>query len=347
MTLSPTGLGDYQLDLGASVRDAMESLGRGAIEICFVANDKGAIVGCVTDGDVRRGLLRGLDLEAPVAAVMNRDFRFVGRDHSRAEVLDIMRALTIQQIPVLSPERRLVGIHLLRDFIAHEELPFSALIMAGGRGERLRPLTDVVPKPMVRVAGRPILERLVLHLVGSGVRQIYIAVHYMGDRIESHFGDGSRWGCAIEYLREAHPRGTGGSLSLLADEERPILILNGDLVTQFDVRAMFEAHRDAGAAATVGLKWHRYRVPFGVVRTENGCVAEIEEKPEWSWLVNAGIYLVEPGVARLVPQNGAVTMPDVIDRLIAAGETVAGFEIAEDWLDVGRPDELATARGEL
>jgi hypothetical protein len=202
---------------GAVLREAMQAIDRGACEIAFVVDASEKLLGTVTDGDVRRALLAGATLEDPVGPVMNRRFTAVDENASRAEVLDLMKARTLGQVPVTDSQGRLVGLHLLREMLGREEKPNWAVVMAGGRGERLRPLTDSIPKPMVCVAGRPILERIVLHLVGQGIRRIFLAVNYMADVIEDHFGDGRSFGCGIQYLREVRPLGTGGALALLPE----------------------------------------------------------------------------------------------------------------------------------
>ena len=226
-----------------TIRGAMESLQRGAVEICLVVDDQQRVVGCMTDGDVRRALLDGFGMESPMLPHIQQQLVSVSPEVGRAEVLDLMRTRVIEQIPVLDSESRLQGLHLLRELLGAQERPSWAVIMAGGRGERLRPLTDSIPKPMVLVAGRPILERIVLHLVGYGIHHIYLAIGYKGEQIEKHFGDGGDFGCRISYLREDQPLGTGGPLSLLPDRpEHPQLVLNADLVTQFDVGQMLSRH---------------------------------------------------------------------------------------------------------
>src|SRR5215813_7439389 len=216
-----------------SIRDAMRVITDNWREIALVADDAGHVSGVVTDGDIRRGLLSGLTLDSPVSRVMTTNYIHVGTEADRASVLDLMKARRIRHIPVLDRERRLVGIHFLESLLGVGDRPNVAVIMAGGEGRRLRPLTDRLPKPMVPVAGRPILERIVLHLVGYGVTRIYISVNYLAELIIGHFGDGAAFGCSIEYLRESAPLGTGGPLSLLAERPRdPLIVMNGDLVTQ-------------------------------------------------------------------------------------------------------------------
>jgi NDP-sugar pyrophosphorylase family protein len=255
-----------------------------------------------------------------------------------------MRARMIAQIPILDEAGKLVGLHLLHEILGAVECANWAVIMAGGRGSRLRPLTDELPKPMIRVAGRPILERIVLHLVGYGIRRIFLSVNYLGHVIQEHFGDGSRFGCRIEYLREEQPLGTGGSLSLLPEAPRdPLLVMNADLVTEADVAAMLEFHRAGGQRATMGVRRYHHRVPFGCVELNDDRIVQMEEKPMLTRMVNAGIYVLDPAVVGRVPQS-EVSLPAIIEQCLAQGELVRAFEIASDWIDVGQREQLKLAR---
>jgi NDP-sugar pyrophosphorylase family protein len=262
-----------------------------------------------------------------------------------------MHARYISQVPVLE-DGILVGLHVLRELLGAEERENVAVIMAGGRGTRLRPLTEQRPKPMLPVAGRPILERIVLHLTGAGIRTIYLAVNYMADMIEEHFGDGDDFGCRIEYLREdlARPLGTAGALALLPAEVsasgEPLLVMNGDLVTQFHVGRLLDAHARGGGVATIGVRDYMHDVPFGVVTVEGDAVATLEEKPSAVWSVNAGIYAVESSLLGWVDAGREFPMTELIADALRRGERVVAHRLEGDWLDVGRVNELRQARGE-
>jgi dTDP-glucose pyrophosphorylase len=330
----------------ATLRQAMQAIDLGACEIAMVVDEQGRLLGTLTDGDIRRGILSGADLEQAARNYMKEDFKSVSTLAGRAEVLDLMRASGLKQIPILDDEKKLTGLHLLGEIIGSVQRPNWAVIMAGGRGQRLRPLTDKTPKPMVRVAGRPVLERIILHLVGFGIRKIFLSVNYKSEVIESHFRDGKDLGCQIEYLRESKPMGTGGSLSLLAEQPRdPLLVLNGDLLTQFDVERMLAFHRDGGFAATLGVYEYVHKVPFGVVSLEGSRVTGLQEKPTQLWTANAGIYVLQPEVLDLVPRQTHYPITDLIADCLERGQIVGGFIITGDWMDVGWPDELARAQG--
>lgn len=332
----------------ATLLEALRVINDGAAAVALVGAPHGPITGLVTDGDVRRALLAGHALdERCLPTVMRRQFHSVGPGSSRAEVLDLMRALSIEQVPVLDEQRHLVGLHLLHDLLGAADRPNAAVIMAGGRGVRLMPLTEHVPKPMIRVAGRPILERLVLHLVSYGIREIHLSVNYLAHMIEEHFADGGKFGCRISYLREERPLGTGGPLALLPPQREPLLVMNGDLVTQFGVDALLDFHERGGHVMTCGLRPYQVDVPFGVAEVEGGRIRQLREKPTHRMLVNAGIYVVSPQLLPRIPVGEEYPITRLIESALAAGESVGGHLIDDEWLDVGRHDELKRARGDV
>lgn len=339
-------LSTFLLPLESCLLDAMRAIDINGKEFVLVVDQTGKAVGIVTDGDLRRGLLAsGCDFSLPVEKVMKRQFTFVSSEMSRSHVLDMMRAREIRQIPILNDQGRPVGFHFLNELTGNFVKPNHAVIMAGGKGTRLYPLTKNCPKPLLPVAGKPILEHLVLHLVGHGIRAIWLSVNYLASMITDYFGDGSKFGCLIKYLHEETELGTGGALSLLPQMEHPMLVLNGDIMTQVNVTGLLEYHQNSGAAATVCMKQHHYEVPFGVVAVKDGYVNEILEKPVYHYLVNAGIYVLSPSVLPLIPRNCAIGMPSVLELVSDSGGKVAAYESPGDWLDVGRPSELNKARG--
>lgn len=334
------------VDERATVRAAMECLNANAREVVFVCDTDGRMTGLITDGDIRRGLLAGRTLESPVIDVMHRDFYSVGPETDRATVLDVMKARHFQHVPVLDQNRRLVAAHFLRDLIGGGRKPNIAVIMAGGKGTRLKPITESIPKPMIEVAGRPMLERIVLHLVGHGIQQVYLAVNYKAELIEEYFGGGERFGCSISYLRETEPRGTGGPLSLLPERPaHPILVLNGDQVTRVDLSAMLEHHRVSGASATIGAGPYKFQFPYGVITEKNGRLVSLQEKPSIGVVVNRGVYVLDPRVLDVVPAKGDFPITSLVDLLLEAGEPVGVFHFDDYWLDVGRPTDLQQANG--
>lgn len=343
----PRTVENLVINASATLLEAMAAIDRGACGIALVCDATGKVVGTITDGDIRRAVLRGATLESAVAAVMSQDYVWVGVDAGRAEILDLMRAHTVNQVPVIDSHGRLVAVHTVKEVLGRVERPNWAVVLAGGRGTRLKPYTQSCPKPMLRVAGRPILERLVLHLAGWGIRRVFLSVNYMADMIESHFGDGTGFGCQIEYLRETEPLGTGGPLSLLRDlPSHPVLVMNGDLVTQVDVGRLLRFHESGEYAATVGARSYTIDIPYGVATLDGERLVALQEKPTQRFVVNAGIYVLRPELLAWVPRNGRYPITDLVERCIQEGRSVGVHLIEDDWADIGDPDELRRARGE-
>lgn len=332
------------VSLSRTLLDAMRVIEQGGVGIALVLDASGRLVGMLTDGDIRRGLLGGASLESPLEPHVRRRFTSVTPSSGRAEVLDLMQSLVIHQVPVVDESGRVVGLHLLHELLGGVERPHWAVVMAGGRGTRLGPLTESIPKPMVRVAGRPILERLVLHLVGFGIRRIFLSVNYLADVISGYFGDGSKFGCRIEYLQESEPLGTGGALSLLKETpSSPLVVLNGDLVTQANLADMLDFHARGRFVATMGVRQYTHQVPFGCVEQEGGRIIGLDEKPIIDRSVNAGIYVLEPSLLARVPKT-SYPITALFEECLRKREPVGAFEIRDDWLDVGQRDQLKQAQ---
>lgn len=337
----------------ASIRAALSVIDKCRVTSAYVVDTEGFLRGVVTDEEIRKALLRGSGLGAPVYPLMKKPPVTAKPDEGRAEVLDVMRALKLSEIPVVDVEGRVVGAHVGDNIIGLRQLENWAVVMAGGKGTRLAPLTNEIPKPMLPVAGRPILERLVLHLVGSGISTIFLSVNYLADIIEKHFGDGAKFGCTIEYLREEsdHPLGTGGALRLLGDlgyePKAPILVMNGDLITSFCVEDLLDAHAAHDTIATIAVSEYEHQVPFGVLEAEEHRLVRIVEKPMRSWSVNAGIYVLEPRVLDRIPDTELFPITKLFDDCLMRRESVGLWPIRDGWQDIGRPAELAQARGQV
>jgi len=333
----------------ATLRDAVQLIDDFAVSVCLLEDTSRRLVGTLSDGDVRRAFLAGATLDGPARPWATTEPVTVSTGTDRSAVLDLMRALAVPQIPEVDGEGRVVRLHLLRQIVGGTRWPNTAVILAGGLGTRLRPVTGDLPKPMVRVAGRPILERLVLHLVGSGISDVQLAVGFGADVIERHFGDGQRFGCRITYLREQQPLGTAGPLRglLAALPEDPIIVMNGDLVTSFSVSGLLSAHDATGAALTVAVTDYAHEVPYGVLTTEgdDDRVTALSEKPTWMGTVNAGVYAIEPQLIAEIPGGRNVPMTELIERCIERGDRVTAWRTVGEWHDVGRPDDLARAWG--
>ncbi len=327
-----------------SLFEALQVLQRGGAGIALVQNSEGRLLGILTDGDVRRALLENASLSDSVAPYVSHHMTTVSPGASRAEVLDLMQALKIHQVPVIDEAGFVKGLHLLHEVLGAVDRPHWAVVMAGGRGVRLGDLTRDTPKPMLKVAGRPIIERLILHLVGFGIHRIFISVHYLAEVIKDHFGDGSRFGCSIEYLVENEALGTGGALSLLPETPgHPVLVCNGDLITQADIDAMIRFHEADDFAMTVGVREYSYQIPFGCAETAGNRLVAISEKPSMLHQINAGVYLISPSLLELVP-TGYYPITDLIQSCLDCGKRVGAWRIEDDWIDVGQRHELDRAR---
>jgi dTDP-glucose pyrophosphorylase len=330
------------------VIEAIKSIDRGGIQIAIIADADGKLLGTVTDGDIRRGILRGVALDQPVSQVMNGTPRTISAEHSRGAAAEIMRRLSLHQLPVVDAEGRVVGIEVFDDIVAPADIGTWVVLMAGGLGTRLRPLTDTVPKPMLPVGGRPLLETIVRNFEAQGFRKIFLSVNYKSEVIRHHFGDGLDHGVSIEYLVEQQRLGTAGALSLLPrTPPGPMIVMNGDLLTSVNFRQLVDFHREQGAMATMCVREYAFQVPYGVVQTDGPRLKAVIEKPVQNFFVNAGVYVIEPAALALLPPGQPFDMPQLFDALATRGDTAAVFPIHEYWLDIGRFDDLERAQGEF
>jgi len=342
---------DYTLNSSASIRDAMIVIDRNGLEIAVLVDDNLRLVGVLTDGDLRRAVLEGAALDDPALRHATQAPTTVSDGTNRAHALDVMRATRLEQIPVVDKDRRVVGIHTLSGIVGRPVLENVAVVMAGGRGVRLGELTQHTPKPLVPVAGRPIIEWVLLNLISGGIRTFYISVNYLADQIVERLGDGSSIGATIRYINEdaGNPLGTAGSLALIdrADlPNAPLIVTNADLMVQFDVGEFIDAHQSLDAAVTVATRRYEHQVPFGVVeRRPDQRIAQLVEKPTLDVEVNAGIYAISPDLLEFVPRGGSSTMPELVEACIKRGLSVGAWSMESDWIDVGTPHDLARARG--
>ena len=341
-------LNDVLVREGATLRETLECITKSGKQLALVVDDTGHLVGLATDGDLRKAILRGVSLEAPVEQAMNRTPLVAERSLAPGAALALMRRRSIRQLPVVDAERRVVDLLFLDDLVAPPPLPNAAVIMAGGEGKRLRPLTESTPKPMLRVGGKPLLEIMIERLRAAGVRDIFITLHYMGDVIAQQIGSGERFGARIRYVRETQALGTAGSLRLMhAQVDAPFFLVNSDILTKCDFRAMLEFHERHGADMTVGTVPYAVDLPYGVLEVDGARLAGVTEKPRLDFVINSGIYIVGPGAAGLVPHGEPFDVPDLIRTLTAKGQRVVAFPIREYWLDVGRLDDFHKAERDV
>jgi dTDP-glucose pyrophosphorylase len=332
---------------GASMRQAMALVDRNQRGIVLVVGQDRKLLGTITDGDVRRALLAGRSLETPLADLLaeKRSPAICARAGTDAGVLlELMQANRVRQVPLLDGDDRVVSLATLDDLLPDRVLPLQAVIMAGGEGTRLRPLTEETPKPMLPLGDRPLVEHLVNQLRDSGIQQISMATRHRSHVIRDHFGDGSRFGVHVSYVEEDQPLGTAGALGLLGPGSGPLLVVNGDIVTRIDFRAMLAYHLENRAEMSVAVRAFDLQLPYGVVESNAARVTGIREKPLLRFQVNAGIYLLEPTVVADVPTGQRFDMTDLLAKLIAEQRMVVSFPVIEYWLDIGRPEDYERAR---
>jgi dTDP-glucose pyrophosphorylase len=330
----------------ASLREALELVTRSGKQIALVVAGDASLAGLVTDGDVRKAILRGVSLDAKVVEAMNRA-PIVGRPGiGRAEALAMMRQRRIRHLPLVDAGGRVHDLLLLDELLAPRvPLDTLAVVMAGGEGRRLLPLTQSTPKPLLKVGGKPLVEILIDRLREAGISEVLVSVHHKSDMIRAALGDGERLGVRLEYVEEPRPLGTMGALALIRPRlDRPVFVINGDILTKCDFRAMWEFHlRQIDAAMTVGVSLHQVELPFGELTLDGNRVERVDEKPRKEFPVNAGIYVLNPPAVEAIPEGEYCDATDLIRVHLAGGRRVAAYAINEYWLDVGRHGDLEKA----
>jgi dTDP-glucose pyrophosphorylase/CBS domain-containing protein len=337
-----------------SIREAIACIDRNAKGIVLVVDKEGRLVGPVTDGDVRRAILVDMNLELPVQKLLEKrsSSRYphpitASMGASKAELIRLMNEHLIRHVPLLDTEGRVADIAFLSDLVKEYELPITAVVMAGGHGLRLRPFTEDTPKPMLPVGGRPLMELIVKQLQEAGIRRVNVTTHYKADKIKGYFGDGRAFGVELNYVKEDRPLGTAGALGLMPAPQEPLLVINGDILTQVNFRALLEYHQEHRADMTVAVRRYDLKVPYGVVECEGSQVRRLQEKPQMSFMVNAGIYLLEPLVFEYIPSGQHLNMTDLIQQLLGAGRLVISFPVREYWLDIGQNNDYLQAQEDI
>ena len=335
------------LPIGASIRQAVQVLNETSLKIVLVVNPDKTLVGTISDGDIRRGLLKGLELASTIDSIVHRDALVVPHEFSREVVLQLMTANKIQQIPVVDENKRVIGLHLWEQISAPSARANIMVIMAGGKGTRLHPQTENCPKPLLPVAGKPILEHIIDRAKVEGFSHFILAIHYLGNMIEEYFGGGEALGVKIEYLREESPLGTAGALSLLDPlPEFPFVVTNGDVLTDIHYGELLDFHVQHNATATMAIRVHEWQNPFGVVETQGVEIIGYEEKPLSRTHINAGVYVIEPSAISILTKALPCDMPTLFNSIQKQEMRTVAYPIHERWLDVGRQDDLMTANAE-
>jgi dTDP-glucose pyrophosphorylase len=347
-------LSRFRIGPDASIRDAMGCIDRNAKGIALVIDEKDGLLATVTDGDIRRAILDRVDPAESVRLLIERragepflEPLTALAGTATADLLRLMTEHKLRHVPLVDVIGHVVDLAILEDLVREYELPLTAVVMAGGFGTRLQALTATTPKPMLPLAGRPLLEHIIEQLRACGIRRVNVTTHYRPEVISGHFGDGSGFGVEIDYVNEEEPLGTAGAISLLEHSDEPLLVMNGDILTRVDFRAMLEFHHEQQALMTIAVREEEFQLPFGVVRATGELVHAIEEKPVLREFVNAGIYLLDPEVRRHVPSNRSFDMPELVELLIADGGRVVSFPVHEYWLDIGHAPSYERAQSDL
>jgi len=347
----------FSVDGSASMRDVLACIDSNGEGVALIIDAEHRLLGIVTDGDIRRAILARLDFEEPAETFLAHKLGLkpgqpatkpltAPAGTSGAELRRIMDANKVRHLPQIDDAGRLSGLALISEIGREHEfdLPLKAVVMAGGFGERLRPLTNKTPKPLLPVGEKPVIEHIIEQLRRAGIHDISITTHYHAEKIRDHFGDGSAWGVELSYIHEEQPLGTAGALSMIEDTDTPLVVINGDILTSVDFRAMLSFHNEHEAELTVGVRKYDFPVPFGVIEADGSRVVSLEEKPSVSLFVNAGIYLLEPSARRRIQPDRRFDMTDLIDLLLGEDGMVASFPIHEYWADIGQLKDYVQAQ---
>ena len=337
---------EIKINQNASIKEALEVIDKGAIKVAVVLSDDGLLLGMLNDGDIRRALLKGMSLGDSIAGIINKHPVVANINDTKERILELANEKKLHQIPIIS-NGKLIGIQDIREFLAPKNKPNKVILMVGGLGTRLRPLTNDVPKPMLDVGNKPILHTIVENFAKYGYTDIIMCVNYKSEIIKEYFGNGDKFGVKIEYVLENQRMGTAGALSLL--QKRPkddFFVMNGDLLTNVNFEYLHEYHKDSNALASICIRKYEMQVPYGVVNVRANKVTSIEEKPTQSFFVSAGIYMFSPIVLDFIPKGVFYDMPTLFSELLKQNFAVYPFFIREYWIDIGKMDEYRRANDE-
>ena len=338
---------DIKLSVNSTIKDALQTINNGGLQVAIVVDENDALVGTVTDGDIRRGLLNGLDLNSSVSLVVHKSPSVASVGDTKESILKIALAKKLHKIPWVDELGKLVGIEDIEDIIRPVSKTNRVVLMVGGLGTRLRPLTQDTPKPMLKVGNKPILQTIVEKFAEYGFVNITMCVNFNASIIRDYFGDGKEFGVNIDYVLEQKRMGTAGALSLLKERpSEPFFVMNGDLLTNVNFEHILNYHTRNKATATMCVREYDYEVPYGVVKMNDNKIIEIAEKPVQKFFVSAGIYMLSPEILDIIPQDEFYDMPTLFEKAIAQDKNVISFPIHEYWIDIGRLEEYQKANEE-
>ena len=330
----------------STISDAIDVLESKALRIVLVVDDVGKLLGVVTDGDIRRGLIRHMNMNTPVSEIMCKTPTVASLKDDRDKILVLMKSGDFLHIPLVDGDGRVAGLETLQHLLDNKRFDNPVLLMAGGLGKRLRPLTNDTPKPLLKIGNKPILETILERILDAGFHDFYISTCYKSDMVRDYFGDGGKWNVNIRYICEKEPMGTAGALGLLPDDmpDLPLLVMNGDLLTKINFEHLLQFHKEEGGLATMCVREYDFQVPYGVITSKGYRITSIEEKPVHKFFVNAGIYVLEPELVRSLNKTSYLDMPDLLEDKINQDQQINMFPVHEYWLDIGRMEEIERAK---
>ncbi|MDB3938922.1 nucleotidyltransferase family protein [Candidatus Pelagibacter sp.] len=336
-----------KIPVNATIKQAMKIISDGTLKIAIAVNKKGQLLGTLTDGDIRRGFLNGLNINSSVKSIIFKKPIIAKKEDNEENMLKVALSKQIYQIPVVDKNRKVIGLHILDEFIKLKNKSNKVVIMAGGKGMRLRPLTKNIPKPMLKVGKKPILQTIVEKFKESGYTNFVICVNYKSQIIKDYFRDGKSFGVKIEYIHEKKRMGTAGALSLFKKKPKePFFVINGDLLTNLDFEKMFDYHNKYNSKATMCVKEYNIDSPYGEVNLKGENIESIEEKPKHKFFVNAGVYILDPKCINLIPKK-YFDMPSLFKKIITKKYKTVSFPLGEYWLDIGRFNDYKKANLEF
>jgi dTDP-glucose pyrophosphorylase len=333
------------LSYDREIQEAIEILDKESLRIVLVVDDSERLIGTVTDGDIRRGLIKNISLNSNIVEIMHREPTVALLGDKKESILSKMQSLDLLQIPIVDNDRKIVGLETIHNLLEKNKHDNPVFLMAGGFGKRLQPLTNYTPKPLLKVGSKPILENILEQFVSAGFQNFYISTHYKAEMVREHFGDGSNWDVSINYIHEVTPLGTAGALGLLPDnlQKIPIMMMNGDVLTKIDFEQLLNFHLEEGGEATVCTRPYNFQVPFGVIKTDGQHIISIEEKPIQKFFVNAGIYVLNPSILNIVDGKNHLDMPQLLEKILEDERQVNMFPVHENWIDIGQMEQFNQA----
>lgn len=332
------------IGINSTIQEAIENLNESCLQIILIVDETQSFVGTITDGDIRRGILKGLTIQSSIKSIIFREPLVVPPEMNKESVLHLMKANKIQRLPIIDSFKKVKGLHIYELIEEIKSLDNYFIVMAGGKGTRMRPFTEKCPKPMLLVKDKPILEHILLRAIANGFTNFIFCIHYLGDMIKDYFEDGTKWNVTISYVFENFPLGTAGALRLIPFEiNKPILVTNGDVLTDINYSDLIEYNQLHDAWGTMAVRDYILQHPFGVVNTNGIYIENFEEKPSFKTLVNAGVYVIHQEAINLIKKNIFLDMPTLFTYINQSGNRIIAYPMHETWMDVGRPNDLELA----